>query len=35
VPFDGVTYCMQGIAVKVTDWARKDSLKCSQDEAPK
>ncbi|MGO9318450.1 MAG: hypothetical protein ACLPXT_13370 [Terracidiphilus sp.] len=35
VPFDGVTYCMQGTAVKVTDWARKDSLKCSQGEAPK
>jgi hypothetical protein len=35
VPFDGVTYCMQGIAVKVTDWKRKDSLKCSQTEAPK
>ncbi len=35
VPFDGVTYCMQGIAVKVTDWARKDSLKCSHGEAPK
>ena len=34
VPFDGVTYCMQGIALKVTDWARKDSLKCSQAEAP-
>lgn len=35
VPFDGLTYCMQGIAVKVTDWARKDSLKCSNREAPK
>jgi hypothetical protein len=35
VPFDGVTYCMQGIALKVTDWARKDSLKCSNSEAPK
>ena len=35
LPFDGVTYCMQGIAVKVTDWKRKESLKCSQGEAPK
>jgi hypothetical protein len=35
VPFDGVTYCMQGIAVQVTDWTRKDSLKCIQGEAPK
>jgi hypothetical protein len=35
VPFDGVTYCMQGTAVKVTDWKRKESLKCSQGEAPK
>src|SRR5271157_3272161 len=35
VPFDGVTYCMQGIAVKVTDWAHKDSLQCSRGEAPK
>lgn len=35
VPFDGVTYCMQGIAMKVTDWKRKESLKCSQGEAPK
>jgi hypothetical protein len=35
VPFDGVTNCMQGIAVKVTDWARKDSLKCSHGEASK
>lgn len=34
-PFDGVTYCMQGIAVKVTNWTRKDSLKCSPGEAPK
>jgi hypothetical protein len=35
MPFDGVTSCMQGIAVKVTDWKRKDSLKCSQGESPK
>ncbi|MGD0358033.1 MAG: hypothetical protein ABSA73_10530 [Terracidiphilus sp.] len=35
VPFDGVTYCMQGIAVTVTDWTRKESLKCNQGEAPK
>jgi hypothetical protein len=35
VPFDGVTYCMQGTALKVTDWARKDSLKCSLSKTPK
>ena len=35
VPFEGATYCMQGIAVKVTDWARKDSLKCSPSATPK
>ena len=35
VPFDGVTYCMQGIAVKVTDWTHKDSLQCSKNQAPK
>ncbi len=35
VPYEGVTYCMQGIAVKVTDWKRKESLKCSQGEAPR
>jgi hypothetical protein len=29
VPFDGMTTCMQGSPVKVTTWARKDSLKCS------
>ena len=32
VPYNGVTYCMQGIAVQVTSWARKDDLKCSQGE---
>jgi hypothetical protein len=35
VPHNGLTTCMQGIALDVTDWARKDSLKCSQLEAPK
>jgi hypothetical protein len=35
VPYDGVTYCMQGIAVQVTRWARKNDLKCSQGEKPK
>jgi hypothetical protein len=35
VPFEGVSVCMQGIAVKVTNWARKDSLKCTQGEAPR
>jgi hypothetical protein len=35
VPYDGVTYCMQGIAVKVTYWARKASLQCSPSQTPK
>jgi hypothetical protein len=35
VPFDGVTYCMQGTAVQVTNWTHKDSLKCSQGKTPK
>jgi hypothetical protein len=35
VPFDGVTYCMQGTAVHVTDWTRKDSLQCRKSETPK
>ncbi len=35
VPHNGLTTCMQGIALDVSDWARKDSLKCSQLEAPK
>lgn len=33
VPFDGVTYCMQGAAVTVTHWTHKDSLQCSQNKA--
>jgi hypothetical protein len=35
VPFEGMTYCMQGIPVQVTSWKRKDSLKCTQGEAPR
>lgn len=35
VPFDGASYCMQGSPLKVTDWSRKESLKCSPAEAPK
>lgn len=34
VPFEGVTYCMQGIAVHVIEWKRKDAFKCGQREAP-
>jgi len=30
---EGQTYCMQGIAVEVTTWAPKDSLKCTKGEA--
>ncbi len=33
VLYEGVTYCMQGIAVEVTTWAPKDSLKCTKGEA--
>src|SRR5208337_4812081 len=32
---DGPTTCMQGIAVDVTTWARKDYLHCSKGEPPR
>jgi hypothetical protein len=35
VPYDGMTYCMQGIAMQVTKWVRKDDLKCSPVEKPR
>jgi hypothetical protein len=35
VPFDGMTYCMQGIPVKVTSWTRNNSLKCEQTQPAK
>lgn len=35
VPHEGVTYCMQGIALDVSEWKRKDSLKCTEGGAPK
>jgi hypothetical protein len=35
VPHDGPTICMQGIAVDVVNWAPKESLKCTQGEAPR
>jgi hypothetical protein len=35
VPHDGPTYCMQGIALEVINWARKQSLPCAQGEAPR
>jgi hypothetical protein len=34
IPHDGPTVCMQGIAVKVTQWAQKDSIKCPSNETP-
>jgi hypothetical protein len=34
VPFDGMTYCMQGTAVKVTAWTRKAQVKCTKQAAP-
>jgi hypothetical protein len=35
VPFDGLTYCMQGIALEVIHWAPKQSLPCARGEAPR
>lgn len=35
VPHDGPTFCMQGIALDVINWVRKESLKCTQGEAPR
>ena len=35
VPYDGVTYCMQGTPVQVTRWERKNDLKCSPVEKPR
>jgi hypothetical protein len=35
VPFDGMTYCMQGIAVQVTEWKYKNSLQCGKSQTPK
>jgi hypothetical protein len=32
---DGLTVCMQGIAVEVTTWAPKNSLNCAKSEPPK
>ncbi|MGP8253224.1 MAG: hypothetical protein ACLQHF_14435 [Terracidiphilus sp.] len=34
IPHDGPTICMQGTPVKVTQWARKDSIKCPPNETP-
>ena len=34
VPFDGMPTCMQGVALEVSAWARKDSLKCALPAAP-
>lgn len=30
VHYDGMTVCMQGVAVAVTSWTKKDTLKCSK-----
>jgi hypothetical protein len=35
VLYGGVTMCTQGVAVDVIEWARNESLKCAQGEAPK
>ena len=29
IPHEGPTTCMQGVPVKVTQWSRKDSIKCA------
>lgn len=34
IPYDGLTMCMQGTPVKVTQWAQKDSIKCPANETP-
>ena len=33
-PHEGPTMCMQGIAVDVTQWEGKDSIKCPASETP-
>jgi hypothetical protein len=35
VPFNGVSICMQGIALEVIQWAPKESLQCARGEAPR
>jgi hypothetical protein len=35
IPHNGVTTCMQGTAIDVQTWTRKDSLKCSQAPPPR
>ena len=30
VPFTGMTQCMQGTPVQVSNWTRKDSIKCTK-----
>jgi hypothetical protein len=34
VPHEGPAMCMQGLPVNVTQWARKDSIKCPANEMP-
>lgn len=34
-PFHGMTTCMQGAPLTVTNWTKKDSLKCAGSPAPK
>jgi hypothetical protein len=33
-PHEGPTMCMQGVPVDVTQWSRKDSIKCPANETP-
>jgi len=35
VSHEGVTMCMQGVALDVTSWTRDDSLKCVPGQTPK
>jgi hypothetical protein len=35
LPHNGVTTCMQGIAIDVQTWAHRNSLKCMQNATPR
>jgi hypothetical protein len=35
VPFDGMSYCMQGVVLEVSNWTPDTSLKCAPVQTPK
>ena len=35
VPYDGMSICMQGTLLEVTNWTRDTSLKCAPGQTPK